>query len=81
MCGQLLERREEGARVGEADLPHDVPVAPARRKEERAPRKDAEETAVRVEVVEERLEVVRVSAAPVSEDERSGRGGFRLAKN
>ena len=56
-------------------------MAPAGRKEEWSPRKDAEETAVRVEMVEERLEVVRVSAAPVSEDERSGRGGFRLAKN
>ena len=81
MRGQLLERRQEGARVGEADLPHDVPVAPAGRKEERSPRKDAEETAVGVEKVEERLEVVGVSAAPVSEDERSGRGALRLAKN
>jgi hypothetical protein len=32
-------------------------------------------------LLEERLEVVGVSAAPVSEDERSGRGAFRLAKN
>ena len=81
MGGQLLERGQEGSRVGEADLPHDVPVAPAGRKEERSSRKDAEETAVGVEKVEERLEVVGVSAAPVSEDERSGRGAFRLAKD
>jgi hypothetical protein len=36
---------------------------------------------VGVEKVEERLEVAGVSAAPVREDERSGRGAFRLAKN
>ena len=81
MGGQFLERRQEGARVGEADLPHDVPMAPAGRKKERSPRKDAEETAVGVENVKERLEVAGVSAAPVREDERSGRGAFRLAKN
>ena len=81
MRGQFLERWQKGARVGEADLPHDVPMAPAGRKEEWSPRKDAEETAVGVENVEERLEVVGVSAAPVGEDERSGRGAFRLAKD
>jgi hypothetical protein len=56
-------------------------VAPAGWKEERSSRQDAEETTVGVEKIEERLEVVRVSAATVSEDERSGRGAFRLAKN
>ena len=81
MSGQLLERGQEGARVGEADLPHDVPVTSTGRKGQRSARKDAEETAVGVEKVEERLEVVGVSAASVSEDERSGRGAFRLAKD
>jgi hypothetical protein len=51
MAGQLLECGQEGGRVREADLSHDVPVAPAGREEERSAREDAEEPAAGIEEI------------------------------
>ena len=58
---------------GIADPRDDVPVRPARRQRERPARAVAVQPPRRVEHVEERKEIVLVGAAPVEEDERTGR--------
>ena len=70
-AGQELEARPERLGVGRRDPREPVPVRAARRQRERAARRDAEQPPLRIERVEERVEVVLVGAAPVQEDERS----------
>ena len=79
-CGmsrcQELVGGAEGVGVGVADARHHVPVATARRQEERPAGRDAHEPALGVEEVEEGGEVVLVGPAPVHEHERA----LRLAR-
>jgi hypothetical protein len=70
-AARLGVRRQEGVPVREADLAHDVPVRPARRKRQRTARRCPEEAPVGVEDVEQREEVVLVGAAAVQEDQRA----------
>ena len=73
---QELVGGAEGVGVGEADARHHVPVATARRQEERPAGREADEPALGIEEVEEGGEVVLVGPAPVHEHERA----LRLAR-
>ena len=71
---EAVEQRvglRERLRVGEAHARHDVPVAAARRQEQRPAGRHADEPALGIEHVEERGEVVLVGAAAVQEHERA----------
>ena len=70
-CARRLEAREEGARVGGGDAPEPVPVRAAGRQRERAARRDPEQPPLRVERVEQGIEVALVRTTPVEQDERS----------
>jgi hypothetical protein len=73
---QELVGGAEGCGVGEAHARHHVPVATARRQEERTAGCEADEPALGIEEVEEGGEVVLVGPAPVHEHERT----LRLAR-
>src|SRR5688572_25585955 len=68
----LLVGREEGLPVRETHLLKLVPVRPARRERQGATRRHAQHSTLRIENVEERVEVVLVRTPAVEEDERAG---------
>ena len=72
---RLVERR----RIGCRDPAERVPVPSAGREAVRAARRDPEQPPVRVEQVEERIQVVLVGPAPVEQHERARRSPRRLA--
>jgi hypothetical protein len=66
-------RVEKGLSIGKSDLPQRVPMSSTGREGERPTRRDTQEPSLRIEVIEERKEVVLVRAAAVEEDERARR--------
>jgi hypothetical protein len=56
-----------------------IPVSAAGWQGQRPARRHAEQAAVRIEEVQERMEVVFVRPAPVEEDERAGRLARRFS--
>ena len=73
------EGRVERLRIRRRDSAELVPVRSARRERERSARRDAEQPALRVERVQQRVQVVLVGAAPVQQHERAGRLAGRRA--
>ena len=71
--GEPREARPERLRLGRGDPAEPVPVPASRRQRQRAAGGEAPQAALRVERVEQGIEVVLVGAAPMEEDERSGR--------
>ncbi len=65
--------RLERLAIGIPHLPERVPVRPARRERERAARRHAEEPLLRIEEVEQRIEIELVGAAPMEEHKGAGR--------
>ena len=65
------ERVEEGRRIGVAELMQLVPVGAARGQRQRGARGRADEATLRVEGIEQRVEVVLVGAPAVEQDERA----------
>ena len=77
---ELLERVDEGVLVGVPDLLDHVPVPPARRDVgQRRARCHPEQPPVRVELVEQRIEIALVDAAAVQQDQRALGLAGRLA--
>ena len=79
---ELLEAAPERLGVGRRDPAEPVPVRAARRQRPRPAWRHAQQPAFRVELVEEREEVVLVGAAAVEQDEGARRiaGGRPLAR-
>ena len=71
---------QKGSFVGMPDLPDHVPVPTARRDvRERRPRRHPEQLSLRIELIEQGVEVALVDATAVQENQRAPRVARRLA--